>query len=133
MFTRPKLPKLSKGLFLLLSVVTVFYFSVRLGYSALGNWLYGSTEVNDASATTQQPQSGKVKGITSGSVKAVADDITQNGLAFRIKVYFLETIQAISAKFDNDVEVGGDLTVGSQLTIGDILTVGNDVTIDNDL
>ncbi len=119
-----------KRLILLLPLCLVFVLGVRLGSNSVGKWLQNrdkSTQIFQEKkvggevqgiTTTQEPQ-------TSGSVKGVADEISEDSLVFRLKVNFLETIHAVSAKFDTNVEVGNDVLVGGNLDIGGTLTVGD--------
>ncbi len=70
-----------------ISFLSVFIFTSFVGYQVFSNWLFGTT-----GGVTEGKQQGDVKGVTSkndaqrspdGSVKAVADNITDNSLVFR--------------------------------------------------
>lgn len=108
-----------------ISFLSVFIFTSFVGYQVFSNWLFGTT-----GGVTEGKQQGDVKGVTSkndaqrspdGSVKAVADNITDNSLVFRLKVFFLDAIEASSARFDADLEVGNNVTIGNDLLVGGIL------------
>lgn len=130
--------KSGKGLFLLLSICLVFLFGVRLGTTAIGKWV--NTPAEPVEVFQKKTTQGEVRGVTTqlksqetGAVKAVADEITENSLVFRLKVYFLDTIQAVSAKFDTDVVVGNNVVVGNDLEVGSNLTVAGALITQDEL
>lgn len=146
MFKRPKMPKIRKGLWFLLFVVLLTFFGVvsitvfpafRTRLLSLG--IYQISKITNAEKkVAQKPQltsgllqnqtkkSQSEKKATNGSVLAVQDEITDNSLVFRLPVFFAELIHGVSAKFDEQLEVGTDVTVGNDLTVeGDALIVGN--------
>lgn len=147
MFNQIKTRAKGKGLLLPMALFFAVFISVYFFRSPLDAW-FGRIRTESTAATPQDLKStdseGKVKGITTetqetqdlaqkpqGEVKAVVDDITENSLVFRIKVFFLDTIGAVSAKFDTDLEVGNDVIIGNDLDVGGQLTLAGDLVAPN--
>ncbi|GIK83396.1 MAG: hypothetical protein BroJett025_00180 [Patescibacteria group bacterium] len=134
-----------RTIFLLAFILTSAYF----GVGSVNSWLRGTDTTGTVLGESDQPtsnglvaQNGVSSGfgtsvgsdlptapVSTGVVKAVEDEISENSLVFRLKIYFLEAIHGISAKFDTDVEVGNDLTVGNDVIVNNDLEVGGDLII----
>ncbi len=147
MFNQTKTRAKGKGLLLPMALFFVVFISVYFFRFPLESW-FGVIRTESNAETIQDLKStdseGKVKGITTetqetqdlvqkpqGEVKAVSDDITENSLVFRLKVFFLDTIGAVSAKFDTDLEVGNDVVIGNDLDVGGQLTLAGDLVAPN--
>lgn len=146
MFINQKAPARGRGFLFFVVLIVVFGASIAAGFYSVSKWLFGRDESTQITQTN--PVQGRVKGETTeqpskqnldagnqpqvlGQVKAAEDEITENSLVFRLKVFFLDTIHGISAKFDTDLEVGNDVIVGNDTDIGGDLTVaGTLITAD---
>ncbi len=126
-----------RTIFLLAFILTSAYF----GVGSVDSWLRSSDTTGTVLGEFDQPiNTGIVAqneviqdSETAGVVKAVEDEISENSLVFRLKIYFLEAIHGISAKFDTDLEVGNDVLIGNDTDIAGDLTVAGTLITEDEL